>query len=140
MSNKITRVMDALQAGQEELIASEVLMAVERDPIDGFTPVKTPLVTLSVSRMRRVDKKKWSVDVLMQIAMESVGPVREGALIEVIAHVIGKVDQVADSDGPGGTIESPMFDFWCIPGPNGVLKRIGAIGGMVITVADPLLD
>ena len=37
----------------------------------------------------------------------------------------------------GGRISRPVWDFWYTP-VKGALKKVGAIGGLTVTVTDPL--
>jgi hypothetical protein len=134
MSNRISAILDDLEVELAALVSAGDIRAVTRGVIQPLTAAAVPAVGLAISRLARFDKRGWTAEVLIQLAIDSGAEAAEERTIDAVAAVDAKILAFADSGRAGGNIDGPTWDTWFVPTNEGRLTRVGAIGSMRIVI------
>lgn len=132
MANKLTTVIDAIQAQLETLSS---LKAVQRGLINPVTEKNLPVVALAAHRLRRRDGV-WECDLLIQAMPtrdSTIDP--DEATADLVAELQDKIEALIDAGTAGGYIAEPVWDCWYTPGSGKFpLRPVGAVGMTTIAI------
>jgi len=142
MANRISIVLAALEHGLQELVDKGLLRALKRDFISPLTEQNVPILGLVVDDFGResgpTGAPVWRCEVLLPLLLSRGGDeALDEQVIDLVAEVDACVQAVADSDAPGGTIDTPRWTPW-YSAKGGALARVGAVGSIRIRIAGAL--
>lgn len=136
MSNRASTLLGALEDQLDELVASGDLKAVYRRLVDPLREAKRPCVGLVITRLqRRWPRSVWEATLLVQVVTEQGTAHADRTVLDLVAKVDTKLEELADSDGAGGTIDRPLWEPWYAAKASEPLAAVGALGTLRMTFA-----
>jgi hypothetical protein len=134
MANKLSTVLDAIEAKISELVTSGQVKAVRRRPLIAAEENNPPVVGLVLDRFSR-DGRIWVARAMVLIVVKAGESEAEEAAVEMVKLVDGKIDECRNSGTAGGAIDTPEWQTWAIPAGQGTgLQIAGAMGTVRIRV------
>lgn len=137
MSNKISTVVDNIEAGLADLVP-ETLHAIKRKVINAQTEKNPPVLGISISRFWRSAVDDWHAQVLLQLVTRKGGDDIDEATIDLAGAVAANIQATIDAGNIGGHVDKPVFDTW----HNRVgdhLALVGVVATLDIDITGPLI-
>lgn len=135
MANKLTPVVDNIEAAYQALVTAGTIKKVERGVVNMLTYHNPPVAAISVSNLRRRDST-WLCDLVIQLlaARESTTDPDE-AVVDLIAEGQAALDALRAAGTAGAYIAEPRWDCWYSAGSQDVpIRPAGAIGMTTVRI------
>lgn len=139
MANKLSRALGNIETALQELAAEGHLKAVYRRLLRWNEP-QTPVACVKIVRYRREAGQVWVAEVAIQVVTRRGSAADDEANIDLAARVDGKLSALADSGLAQAALGTPVWDPWEHRASEADADiPVGSIGGLTMTVEEPLL-
>lgn len=134
-TNKLTTVVDNIEAALAALVDSGTLKQVVRGIINPLEHKNVPAVAIAVSRLRRRDAT-WLCDLLIAgVTQRSSKTDPDEAVADLVAELDYAITAMVSAGTAGAYIAEPTWDCWYMPGSESFpLRPVGAIGQTTIRI------
>ena len=139
MANKLSRALGNIETKLKELVTDGSLRAVERRVIRPFQEMQLPVLGIKITQYGRQAGKVWTADVVLMLATQAGAGADDEPNIDLAGKVDKKIQALADSGSAQCLIDAPTWEPWEAAREGGALAPIGNLGGLKITVDEPLL-
>lgn len=139
MANKLSRALSNVQAALEKLVDEGRLKAVHRRLLRWNEP-QTPVAAVKIVRYHREVGQVWVAEVLIQIVTRRGSAADDEANIDLAARADAKLSALADSGDAQAALGTPTWDPWEHRASEADPDiPVGSVGGLTMTVEEPLL-
>lgn len=139
MANKLSRALGNIETALQVLVDEGRLKAVHRRLLRWNEP-QAPVAAVKIVRYRREAGQIWVAEVLLQIVTRRGSAADDEANIDLAARVDEKLSALADSGDAEAALGTPTWDPWEHRASEADPDiPVGSIGGLTMTVEEPLL-